>query len=110
MLLNTIAPQGGVESHDRPTPRWGRRGSVAKELLTEIITREGRLVAHCLRVIIWGLRSCNAALDALQPKQPGRITLLETNVEGRSKLSLNGTRWWVVRWRIRRSYSDGSVE
>ena len=54
---------------------------MAKESLTDMVAREGRAVAHCLRVIDRGLRRCNAALEALQPKQPGRITLLETTAE-----------------------------
>ena len=83
---------------------------MAKESLTDIITQQGRSVAHCLRVIDRGLRRCNAALEALQPKQPGRITLLETTEKSRGKVVLNETRWRIVRWRIRRSYSDGSVE
>jgi len=83
---------------------------VAKESLSDIVKREGRAIAHCIRVIDRGLRRCNATLEALQPKQPGRITLLATTAKGRGKLTLNETRWRVVRWRIRRSYSDGSVQ
>lgn len=82
---------------------------MTKESLSELITREGRVVAHCLRVIDRGLKSCQHSLEALQPYQPGRISLLETKAKARGKLSLNETRWRVVRWRIRRTYPDGKV-
>lgn len=82
---------------------------MATETLTELITREGRVVQHCLRLIDRGLRRCNACLESLQPKQPGRITLYETKVKPRGKLVLNDTRWRLVRWRIRRQNSDGTV-
>jgi len=83
---------------------------MAKEPLADVIAREGRVVRHCLGLIDRGLRRCNAALEALQPRQPGRITLLETKAQMRGKMQLDGTRWRIVRWRIRRSYSDGSVQ
>jgi len=83
---------------------------MAKEPLADVIAREGRVVRHCLGLIDRGLRRCNAALEALQPRQPGRITLLETKAQMRGKIQLDGTRWRIVRWRIRRSYSDGSVQ
>lgn len=80
------------------------------ETLSELITREGKVVEHCLRIIDLSLRRCNACLESLQPKQPGRITLYKTKVKPRGKLVLNDTRWRLVRWRIRRQYSDGTVE
>jgi hypothetical protein len=83
---------------------------MATETLTQLITQEGRVVKHCLTLIDLSLRRCNACLESLQPKQPGRITLYKTNVKPRGKLTLNDTRWRLVRWRIRRQYSDGTVE
>ena len=82
---------------------------MATESITELITREGRVVRHCIGLIDTGLRRCNACLESLQPKQPGRITLYETRVKPRGKLTLNDTRWRLVRWRIRRENSDGTV-
>lgn len=83
---------------------------MATESLTELITREGRVVKHCLMLIDLSLRRCNACLESLQPKQPGRITLYKTPVKPRGKIVLNDARWRLVRWRIRRQYSDGTVE
>lgn len=91
-----------------------RRRLMAKETkresLVEVVAREGRVVRHCVGLIDRGLWRCNAALEALQPKQPGRITLLKTVEKSRGKIVLNEVRWRVVQWRIRRGYSDGSVE
>lgn len=82
---------------------------MSQPTLGEAIAREGKVVEHCLRVIDRGLRRCNAALEALQPKQPGRITLLETKKDLRGKTQLTSIRWRVVRWRIRYQKSDGEV-
>ena len=106
--VNIIRPHGGVESQSG-SPRDRLETPMATESITELITREGRVVRHCLGLIDTGLRRCNACLESLQPKQPGRITLYETKVKPRGKLTLNDTRWRLVRWRIRRENSDGTV-
>jgi hypothetical protein len=74
-----------------------------------LIGRQGRVLNLWLNHADRGLRRCNLALEALQPRQPGRIALLETQEESRGKTVLNETRWRLVRWRIRRTNNDGVV-
>jgi hypothetical protein len=80
------------------------------ESLADVVAREGVVVEQLVDVFDRGLRRCNTCLEALQPRQPGRITLMETRRKGAGKVVLNELRWRIVRWRIRRTYSDGSVE
>ena len=107
------SPRGVRIAKYTPPAAEERKSSVASksnENLVALVAREGKIVAHCLRLIDRGLLRCNASLEALQPKQPGRITLLKTKIKPRRKLTLNGTRWRIVRWRIRRQNSDGTIE
>jgi hypothetical protein len=101
-VLGAVTSQGGapVPSEAEATP---------KESRTDRIARQARVVNLCLNLADRGLRRSNAALESLQPRQPGRITLLETGANGRSKNPLITTRWRIVRWRIRHTDSDGTV-
>ena len=95
----------------KPEPKaTARDGGAPKESRTARIARQANVVNICLNLADRGLRRCNAALEALQPRQPGRITLLEMRRETVSKTPLNDVRWRLVRWRIRRQNNDGSVE
>jgi len=56
-----------------------------KESRTDRIAPQAKVVNICLNLADRGLRRCNSALEALQPKQPGRITLLKMTRETASR-------------------------
>lgn len=78
--------------------------------IVETLTKEIEALEFCIRVADRGLLQCNSVLESLQPKQPGRITLLREQAKSGHKTVLNEVRWRVVRWRIRAQQVDGSVD
>lgn len=83
--------------------------STAKPIVDTMI-EQAEALDYCIRVADRGLRQCNAVLESLQPKQPGRITLLQERVKSDAETVMNEVRWRVVRWRIRSQQANGDVE
>jgi hypothetical protein len=80
-----------------------------QKTMVEILTKQVDALDLCIRVADRGLLQCNEVLESLQPKQPGRITLLRETRKSEGATVINDVQWRLVRWRIRSQQASGEV-
>jgi len=85
-------------------------GRPTKKTMVETMIKQAEALDLCIRVADRGLLQCNAVLESLQPRQPGRITLLREHAKSDAETVINEVRWRVVRWRIRSQQASGEVQ
>ena len=78
--------------------------------MVETLIKQAEALDLCIRVADRGLLQCNAVLESLQPKQPGRITLLRETRKSEGETVINDVQWRLVRWRIRSQQASGEVQ
>jgi len=77
--------------------------------MVETLIKQAEALDLCIRVADRGLLQCNAVLESLQPKQPGRITLLREARNSGGETVISDVRWRLVRWRIHSQQANGEV-
>lgn len=80
-----------------------------KDQFSDSIIEQVEALRFCVGMADQGLQQCKKVLESLQPKQPGRISLLVETRKSTGKVVINEVRWRVVRWRIRSTQADGKI-